>query len=151
MSSSQQNSEETTYGQYNASKAHIEQLVKDHIPHFANLSSKRGGRNKRTLQTSNLGLLQNNGNISERALHENEISIKDKAYNDIQDSRGYNTCAAYRGKQIEFLLFCEQFYASRPLVTRYQASGDKLLTFLYEKVKKKKKKKINKEKLISFL
>ncbi|KAI9326205.1 hypothetical protein BD770DRAFT_416984 [Pilaira anomala] len=109
MSSSQQNTEETTYGQYNASKAHIEQLAKDHIPHFANLSSKRGGRHKRTLQTSNLGLLENNDDISERALHENEISIKDKAYKDIQDSRGYNTCAAYRGKQIEFLLFCEQF------------------------------------------
>ena len=154
MSSNQQISG-TSSGQSDDGKAHREQLFKDHIPHFLGLTSRRGGKRKvqeesRTARDLALtALVERNGDISQRALYESELAIKDKAFRDIQESRGYNTGIAYCAKQVEFLSYCEERYASRPISTRYQANGDNLLSFLYEKVPSYTEKEMGKKLIIN--
>ncbi|KAK4516855.1 uncharacterized protein ATC70_000180 [Mucor velutinosus] len=114
------------------------QLIRDHIPHFASLIDKKHQKNQAgTGEDPFAKFVENSGRISERVLDQKEMSTKDKAYQDIQDARGYNTSKSYCVKQVEFLRFCEMRYANRPLATRHQATGDKLLAFLYEKINKK--------------
>lgn len=74
------------------------------------------------------------GLISERLVNESETLIKDKAYKDVHEDRGHNTFTAYCGKQVEYLMFCEEFYARRPHAARFLATGDGLIAFLYQKV-----------------
>ncbi|KAG2216055.1 hypothetical protein INT45_013619 [Circinella minor] len=72
--------------------------------------------------------------ISERVFENQETLVKEKAYREIQESRGYNTSTSYCAKQVEFLIFCDQYYARHPLAKRHQATSNKLLSFLYQKV-----------------
>lgn len=139
MSSTQNSGSSSRQSAVVARKERAERLIRDHIPHFAGLSSKKKndkGKSKEiTIGEEPSGeFFDSNGRIPENAIIESEMSTKDKAYREIQESRGYNTCAAYCGKQVEFLMFCEDFYSDRPLMVRYQATGDKLLSFLYKKV-----------------
>ncbi|KAG2210796.1 hypothetical protein INT45_010944, partial [Circinella minor] len=142
-SSSRSDAQSTTRRQAKEDhEKYVEKLINDHIPHFANLYKKKNGNKKRKLQentstgegSSSLGFVGNNGHISERVFENQETLVKEKAYREIQESRGYNTSTSYCAKQVEFLIFCDQHYAHRPLATRHQATGDKLLSFLYHKV-----------------
>ncbi|KAI7847499.1 hypothetical protein BDC45DRAFT_610969 [Circinella umbellata] len=85
---------------------YVEKLINDHIPHFPDLYKKK------------------KGNIKKRKLQESSST----------ESHGYNTSTSYCAKQVKFLIFCNQHYAHRPLATRHQATGNKLLSFLYQKV-----------------
>ena len=143
-SNSQSDAQSTTRRQAKEDhERYVEKLINDHIPHFANLyKKKKGNIKKRKLQeSSSTGedetsseFVGNNGHISERVFENQETLVKEKAYREIQESRGYNTSTSYCAKQVEFLIFCDQYYARRPLATRHQATGDKLLSFLYQKV-----------------
>jgi hypothetical protein len=78
-------------------KAYVKQLIKDHIPHFKNISNnKRGRKNQVTTGTSEVSpnLVGPNGRISEINVYDSEALTKDKAYQDIQEARGYNTAKA---------------------------------------------------------
>ncbi|KAI8883964.1 hypothetical protein K501DRAFT_272170 [Backusella circina FSU 941] len=94
-----------------------EQLVKNHISHFLNfIIRKRKNKNKiangsatqlTTAEDVSLDFLEVDDRISESILKYEKLSIKDKAYDDIQKSRGFNISTSYCAKQIDFLRLCE--------------------------------------------
>lgn len=143
---SSQRDSSTRQNALEAQQERIARLVEDHIPHFKHLFEKKSKR-KRGQQGGNIEVVADSENagaaafvnsstgfISEGLVHEAENLIKDKAYKDIQEARGHNTSTAYCGKQVEYLMFCEDFYARRPLAARFLATSDGLISFLYQKV-----------------
>ncbi|KAG2219717.1 hypothetical protein INT45_006049 [Circinella minor] len=139
MSSSNQaiNSQSNTRQSKEEYDQYVKQLIKDHIPHFENLSEKKKGNKKASFgREDNFSeMIDDDGQISERLMEEDEDTmIKEKAYKDIQEGRSYQTAKSYCAKQVEYLIFCDKRYHRRPVSTRFQATGDKLVTFLYKKV-----------------
>ncbi|KAK4516921.1 uncharacterized protein ATC70_000249 [Mucor velutinosus] len=112
------------------------QLIRDHIPHFASLIDKKHQKNQ---AGTGEDLLQNLWRTA--AAYQKEFWTKRKCLLKTKpikiSKRPADTTLPdpiYCAKQVEFLRFCEMRYANRPLATRHQATGDKLLVFLYEKV-----------------
>ncbi|CAO3657013.1 unnamed protein product [Mucor hiemalis] len=118
-----------------------EQIITEHIPHFLNvlrnrrrsLTSQSQRQDQPDVDHTTLEFVSENGDISEKFIDQ-DTTTKDKAYQEIQEARGYNTSVTYCSKQVEFLRFCGARYARKPSMVRYQATSDKLLAFLYKKV-----------------
>ncbi|CEP08881.1 hypothetical protein [Parasitella parasitica] len=141
--------------QLKAHEDHVEQLIRDQIPHFLKMYQQRRkyGKKHQNLEdeTTTEGNQSNaisdvpsqtffdgRGRITESLIVEYEASISNLAYREIQKARGMNTSLAYCYKQVEFLLFCEKVYAVYPVASRFQVTGGKLLAFLLESVVERK-------------
>lgn len=115
-----------------------EQLIRDHIPHYQNIQKTgRQGNGLRQISENFQQTVARNideaGNIAGDLVFD-MAATKGAAYADIQQSRSYNTNISYRSKQVEFLRFCHEEFYNQHLISRYQATGDKLLLFLYKRV-----------------
>ncbi|KAL0141488.1 transcriptional activator of glycolytic enzymes-domain-containing protein [Mucor lusitanicus] len=132
-----------------AHENHCDELVK-YIPHFLDIWRN----NKRRLQQSEngapvetvsdtdvptvvyktAGFLNAEGTYDAALQEEHDRQMQSQAYSDIIKNRSYNTTVTYGYRQIEFLLFCEKYYASMPLADRFQANEKTLLAFMMREV-----------------
>lgn len=139
MLPNQRNSGTSSRSRSNYSIPTDEELVKEYIPHFYKVFKKRTGKrtNKQQEQTeqdegeSLDQLLDADGNITLNTINQIDNSVKEKAYQDIQDSRSYSSTIAYGYKQLEFLRFCAVKNRYQPALKRYLANESNLLNFLY--------------------
>ncbi|KAL0138596.1 transcriptional activator of glycolytic enzymes-domain-containing protein [Mucor lusitanicus] len=122
-----------------AHENHCDELVEKYIPHFLDIWRN----NKRRLQQSENGtpvetvsdtdvpsFLNAEGTYDAALQEEHDRQMQSQAYSDIIKNRSYNTTVTYGYRQIEFLLFCEKYYASVPLADRFQANEKTLLAFM---------------------
>ncbi|CEP09448.1 hypothetical protein [Parasitella parasitica] len=138
-----------------AHQDHIEQLIRDQIPHFWKCTSRRrkyGKMHQNLRDEKTTEDIQGNtisegpsqiffdgrGRITESLIVEYEASISNLAYREIPEARGVNTSIASCYKQVEFLLFCEKIYAVYHASSRFQVTGGKLLAFFLESMVERK-------------